>query len=66
MKRFLSRLLAFSREVLESLPLEENSDDFLLITKCSLRRFISIIRSARYPARQSILRKHPLSALSGV
>src|SRR5205809_497193 len=38
---------------------------FCLITKCWLRPFTSIIRSARYRARQSILRKHPRSVSSG-
>jgi len=57
---------AFSRQVLESLPIEETATIFYSITKCSLKRFTSIIGSARFPVRPSTLPKHPLSVSSVV
>ncbi len=39
---------AFSRELLESIPFEDNSDDFVLITRCSARLFIPAMTSGSY------------------
>ena len=45
-------------------PSKKTATIFFSITKCLLKRFTSIIGSARFPVRPSTLRKHPRSVSS--
>lgn len=56
---------AWSKKTLESLPLLNNSDDFVLITKCWRKRYIKALESANYLVRPVIFRK-PLRSTSNV
>ena len=56
---------AFSANVLRSLPLEENSDDFIFDNRCWHRRCGRALRSARSVARHATWKKHRAST-SGV
>ena len=53
---------AFSRKVLETLPLWENSDDLSSTTRCWPRPFTSAFPSARFPVPPAISRK-PLPSI---
>ena len=48
---------AFARELLESLPLEKNSDDFVFDNQMLAQLYGWAVPSARLPARRSTCRK---------
>jgi hypothetical protein len=55
------RVRAFSREILETLPLLENSDDFIFDNQMIAQAVMFDFRSAKSPVLRSTLKKRPPS-----